>query len=257
MVSDRCNAVLPEWEGFAHAVRSRRPDSGTWCEGWTVRDVLIHQTGNAAELHRVLGAHLSGRPVATRSFEERERPYRLMTDASLWSAFVQECERLADLSESATTELEPASEIRWTGRSVTPAFFAEHLRSELVLHRWDLTGDDATTDTALAQPWMTTHSVRDVGRPLLARGSGSLRLDPGERVEGRLRSPGSLDVLVTATPESATVELVPAEGAATIESDSAVRALFLWGRRPADPSRWFSQAGPDALRRVRTLLSGY
>ncbi|MFE9312098.1 hypothetical protein ACFYM5_31335 [Streptomyces sp. NPDC006706] len=43
----------------------------------------------------------------------------------------------------------------------------------------------------------------------------------------------------------------------TIESDAATRVLLLWGRRPADPTRWHSTAGPEALRRVRTLLGGY
>jgi uncharacterized protein (TIGR03083 family) len=257
MISTRLDAVLPEWEGFAHAVQARRPDSGTWCEGWTVRDVLIHQTGNATELHRVLGAHLSGQPVATRAFEERELPYRTMTDAELWSAFVRQCERLARLSESATADLDPRTEIRWTGRTVTPPFFAEHLRGELVLHRWDMTGDDAEANTSLTQPWVTTHSVNDVGKPLLARGRAGLDLGPDGRVEGRLRAPGSDDILVTATAAGNTIEFVAPEGEATIESDPAVRALFLWGRRPADPSRWHSQAGPVALRQLRTLLSGY
>ncbi|MCC5475607.1 hypothetical protein ACFV2N_10090 [Streptomyces sp. NPDC059680] len=46
-------------------------------------------------------------------------------------------------------------------------------------------------------------------------------------------------------------------GPATIESDAAVRVLLLWGRRPADPNRWHSDAGPEALRRVRSLPGGY
>lgn len=257
MVSSRLNSVLPEWEGFAHAVQARRPDSGTWCEGWTVRDVLIHQAGNAEEFHRVLAAHMAGTPVPTRAFEQRESPYREMTDPRLWAAFVDRCERLVDLTEAATQDLAPDTAIEWTGRKVTPSFFAEHMREELVLHRWDMTGDDATATRSLMQPWMTVHSVREVGRPLLARGSAGLDLGPQRRVEGRLRSPGSDDVLVTATEAGNTIELVPPAGEATIESDPAVRALLLWGRRPADPSRWHSQAGPDALRRIRALLSGY
>lgn len=28
-------------------------------------------------------------------------------------------------------------------------------------------------------------------------------------------------------------------------------------RRPADGARWHSQAGPEALGKIRTLLSGY
>lgn len=31
----------------------------------------------------------------------------------------------------------------------------------MVLHRWDMTGDDATAIHSLMQPWITTHSVRD------------------------------------------------------------------------------------------------
>lgn len=107
------------------------------------------------------------------------------------------------------------------------------------------------------QPWMTCHSVHDVGTPLLARGAAGLDLGPTGRIEGRLRSPGTDDILVRATVAGNSIELVAPEGEATIESDPAVRALFLWGRRPADPSRWHSQAGPQALRRLRTLLSGY
>jgi hypothetical protein len=50
-----------EWQPFVDAVQQRRPDSGTWCEAWTV---------NAEELARVLGAHLEGEPVGTRGFED-------------------------------------------------------------------------------------------------------------------------------------------------------------------------------------------
>jgi uncharacterized protein (TIGR03083 family) len=257
MVSDKVHAVLPEWQGFADAVQARRSDAGTWCEGWTVRDVLIHNTGNADEFARVLGAHMEGHPVETRSFEEREAPYRAMTDVELWSAFVAQCEQLVDVTQAAERYLPPDTAIMWTGRKVTPDFFAEHMREEMVLHRWDMTGDDATAMHSLMQPWMTEHSVYDVGTPLLAKGTTGLDLGPTGRIEGRLRCPGTDDVLVAATAQGNTIELVPQEGEATIESDPAVRALFLWGRRPADPSRWHSRAGPEALRQLRTLLSGY
>ncbi|GAA3108496.1 hypothetical protein GCM10017687_20960 [Streptomyces echinatus] len=35
------------------------------------------------------------------------------------------------------------------------------------------------------------------------------------------------------------------------------RVLLLWGRRPADPNRWHSSAGPETLLKVRALLGGY
>jgi hypothetical protein len=98
---------------------------------------------------------------------------------------------------------------------------------------------------------------RRVGRPLLARGSTGLDLGPDGRIEGRLRTPGTDDIVVTADADSAGIRFAAPEGPATIESDAATRVLLLWGRRPADPSRWHSAAGPEALRRVRTLLNGY
>ncbi|KUL38909.1 hypothetical protein ADL22_16820 [Streptomyces sp. NRRL F-4489] len=256
MIGARVRDVLPELEAFAHAVQARRPDDGTWCEAWTVRDVLIHQTGNAEELARVLRAHLEGEPVETRGFH-REAPYRALSDAELWSAFLARCEELTEVTAAAEQDLPPDTDVMWTGRHVTPPFFAEHMREELILHRWDLTGDDHTSRQALNESWMTEHSVRSVGRPLLARGSAGLDLGPDGRVEGRLRTPGTDDVVVTADAHGTGVSFAAPEGPATIESDAAVRVLLLWGRRPADPGRWHSDAGPGALRALRTLLSGY
>ncbi|MFI0895166.1 maleylpyruvate isomerase N-terminal domain-containing protein [Streptomyces sp. NPDC020983] len=248
--------VLPELAPFVHAVQGRRPDDGTWCEGWTVRDVLVHQTGNAEELARVLHAFHAGSPVETRGFE-REAPFRRMSDAELWAAFRDRCERLAEVTADAAQGLAPDTEVTWTGRTVTVPFFAEHMREELILHRWDLTGDDRTALQALNAPWMTEHSVVSVGRPLLERGRTTLDLGSEGRIEGRLRTPGTDDVVVTADAGGTSIRLAPPEGPATIESDPAARVLLLWGRRPADPSRWHSSAGPGALLRLRSLLAGY
>ncbi len=256
MIASRVAESLPELEAFVHAAQARRPDDGTWCEAWTVRDIVVHQTGNAEELCRVLGAHLAGQPVETRGFD-REAPYRAMSDSDLWSAFMTRCEQLSDICAAAAHDLAPETEVRWTGRTVKAPFFAEHMREELVLHRWDLTGDDSTAVHSLTEPWMTEHSVTSVGRPLLVRGSASLELGPGSRVEGRLRTPGTDDILITADASGGTIGFAAPQGPATIECDAATRVLLLWGRRPADPTRWHSAAGPDALRDVRTLLSGY
>jgi hypothetical protein len=256
MISPHARDTLPELVPFVSAVQGRRPDDGTWCEAWTVRDVLAHQAANAEELARVLQAVLEGSPVETRGFD-REAPFRRMSDSELWSAFVVRCERLAEITAAAESDLSPETEVMWTGRTVTVPFFAEHMREELILHRWDLTGDDRTALQALNEPWMTAHSVVSVGRPLLVRGSAGLDLGPEGRVEGRLRTPGTDDVVVSADADGTGIRLAAPEGPATIESDAAVRVLLLWGRRPADPSRWHSAAGPEVLRRVRTLLSGY
>ncbi|HEX4559480.1 MAG TPA: maleylpyruvate isomerase N-terminal domain-containing protein [Mycobacterium sp.] len=248
---------FPEWQPFVNAVQQRRPDAGTWCEAWTVRDIVAHQAGNAEELARVLGAHLEGEPVGTRGFEEREGPLRALNDADLWDALL---DRMAALNEVAVAaEAVPAdTDVAWTGRTMKVPWFAEHMREELVLHGWDVTGDcdiSAAFQTALAEPWMTTHSVVAVGRPLLAK--GAKELGPGERIEARLRVPDTDDVFLSADVDHTTVGFADAVGPATLETDAAARVLLLWGRRPGDPSRICSRAGADTLGRVRRLLSGY
>lgn len=245
---------FPEWQPFVDAVQQRRPDAGTWCEAWTVRDIVIHQAGNAEELARVLGAHLEGEPVGTRGFEERERPLRALGDANLWDALTDRMATLNDVA-AAADGVAADTDVAWTGRTMKVPWFAEHMREELVLHGWDITGDDEPAQARLAEPWMTTHSVVAVGRPLLAKGVKQLR--PGERIQARMRVSGTDDVLVDAQTDRSTLALAEPEGAATLETDAAARVLLLWGRRPADPSRICSRVGPETLGRLRLLLSGY
>jgi hypothetical protein len=64
-------------------------------------------------------------------------------------------------------------------------------------------------------------------------------------------------VVVTADADRTAIRLSEPDGTATLETDAAARALLLWGRRPADPSRICSRVGPETLGRVRSLLSGY
>jgi hypothetical protein len=248
------NDRFPEWQPFLDAAQQRGPDTGTWCEAWTVRDIVIHQAGNAEELARVLAGHLAGEPVPTRRFEEREAPLRAMNDDDLWAALHRNMAHLNEVAEAADA-LPDDTDVAWTGRTMKVPWFAEHMREELVLHSWDITGDNAAAQAQLAEPWMTTHSVWAVGKPLLVKGAAQLR--PGESIEARLRVEGVDDVVVRADAESTTIELSDIDGPATLETDSAARVLLLWGRRPADPSRIVSGAGPEELGRVRTLLSGY
>ncbi|MFZ4239405.1 maleylpyruvate isomerase N-terminal domain-containing protein [Streptomyces murinus] len=74
MIPTEVAETLPELAPFARAMQARRPEDGTWCEAWTVRDVLIHQTGNTEELARVLEAFLADTPMEAHGFD-REAPY--------------------------------------------------------------------------------------------------------------------------------------------------------------------------------------
>ena len=246
--------LLPEWRPFRDAAAARRSDQGTACDAWTVRDILVHQTGNAEELTRALSAHLDGDPVPpTRSFEDREAPYHRLPDDGVWEALI---DRVGALARTVERSLDADGDalVPWTGRRMRARAFAEHMREELVIHRWDIAGDDETSRALLAAPWFTLHTVVEVGQPLLRGGQAQL----GEvRFTARLRVPGGGDdVVVTAGPDPA-IELAPVDGPAELESDAAARALVLWGRRPADCGRLRSTAGAERLGRLRTLLSGY
>ena len=221
---------FPEWQPFLDAVQRRRPDAGTWCEAWTVRDIVVHQAGNAEELARVLQGHLDGEPVGTRSFEEREGPLRALNDADLWDALHDRMAALNDVA-AAADGVPADTDVAWTGRTMKAPWFAEHMREELVLHGWDITGDCDTSpafQVGLGEPWMTTHSVTAVGCPLLAKGAKQLRA--GERIEARLRVRGTDDILVTADADHTYIGLADPEGAAALETDAAALVLLLWGR---------------------------
>jgi hypothetical protein len=91
------------------AMTTRRPDHGTACEAWTVRDIAAHRAGNAEELARILRAHLDGGPVPpTRSFEEREPPYRALDDRGLERALVERIDELAEVVDRAMDRRRPA-----------------------------------------------------------------------------------------------------------------------------------------------------
>ena len=255
-LADTLIDLVPEWTWFLEAVISHRPEQGTACAAWTVRDLVAHNAGTAEELARVLDAHLEGGPVpATRAPEERgERVLRDLCNADLLEALERAMQHLAVVLEEAE-RVDPEQYVPWAGRKMKVSWFGEHMREELVLHRWDITGDDEVSTRLLNAPWVTEHSVVAVGKPLLRR--GLKRLHKGERVTARLRCDGYDDVILVGGADSTVIELGPPEGDATLETDAAARALLLWGRQPSDPARIMSTAGPDALGATRTLLSGY
>jgi hypothetical protein len=108
--------LIPEWTAFHDAMTARRPDHGTACEAWTVRDIAAHQAGNAEELARILGAHLEGGPVPpTRSFEEREPRYQELDDRALERALAERIAELAMVVDRAM-DGDPDALVPWTGR---------------------------------------------------------------------------------------------------------------------------------------------
>lgn len=246
-------------EAGAYAEAAGRTDLAavSACAGWTSHEVTAHLAAAAAEVSRHLAPWLAGEPVpATRSFEEREPPFRALPDADLQERLVEEEERARGLLDAVLAR-DPEAVISWTGRQMAVASFLPHLRNEFALHRWDVVGDDALSGELLAQPELTQHTVAVLGRVLLRRGAAH---DPGEGRDFavRLRSGGGDDVRLAVAGGEYLLELVPlAGGEPAVEADAAARLLLLWGRRPAGVGRVRSRLAPEDLARLQALLAGY
>ncbi|WP_158271241.1 maleylpyruvate isomerase N-terminal domain-containing protein [Nocardia sp. MDA0666] len=246
-----------EAEAFFAARRTIAPDVVSACAGWTAHEVTAHLVAGAVEVSRHLEPYLNGDPVpATRGFEEREAPFRAMSDPELMRRLELEDQRLRGLLGDVLA-IDRDAVIPWTGRRMPVAMFLPHLRSEFAVHRWDITGDDGIGDELLAQPELTSHAVRVLGPMLLASG---VRRDPSPEQDFhvRLRSPGAPDIRLSV--ESGCAELGFAEAESDepgLDLDAAARLLVLWGRRPERRDRIRSTLTPAQLTRLHALLAGY
>ena len=80
---------------------------------------------------------------------------------------------------------------------------------------------------------------------------------PASGFEARIRAAGQPDLLVRRDSSGAQLALEPDDGSAAIETDAAARLLFIWGRRPGDPSRLRSGLSAEDRLRLQSLLAGF
>jgi hypothetical protein len=247
----------PEAEAFIEARRHIGARAVSACVGWTAHEVTAHLVGVVVEISEHLTPYLAGRPVPeTRSFEEREAPWRAMADAELCQVVGVEEERMrAGLDQVLARD--PRAVIRWTGRQMEVAKFRPHLRSEFALHRWDIVGDDQTSIELLGQPDLTEHAVGVLGEILTRRGRAHDPA-PNRDLHVRLRAGSDPDVRLVVEAGGAQLELAEAGGDEPgVELDPAARLLTIWGRRPDHRGRVRSDLEPAVLGRLQTLLAGY
>ena len=246
-----------EAEAFLAARQHIAPDVVSACEGWTAHEVTAHLAAMAAEVTRHLEPYLQGDPVpATRTFEEREPPYRAMHDVALLRRLQDEEHKMRGVLGQVLAR-EPDAVIPWTGRQMVVAKFLPHLRNEFAIHRWDFAGDDEAGTELLSQPELTAHAVGVLGRILLLRGSAHDPC-PGEDFHVRLRAGPGPDVRVVVEAGQAGLELTDSQADEPyVELDPAARTLVIWGRRPDQRGRFRSHVGEPVLRRLQALLSGY
>lgn len=247
---------ISEAQAFLEALDSVPPNALTACTGWTVHDITAHIAAGADEIARLFEAYGEGLPVpATRHFEEREAPYRAMDDAALRKRLFVASARLASATQAVISR-DPEAVIPFTGRQMKATSFAMHSRSECALHRWDMVGDDETSWRLLSQPEITEHAVSALGPLLLGRGC-STSPAPSGTFAARIRVPGEPDVVLERDATGATVWLEAADDSPAIEADAGARLLFIWGRRPGDPSRIRSGVPAQDRLRIEELLAGF
>jgi uncharacterized protein (TIGR03083 family) len=246
-----------EAEAFLTALQDLPPNALSTCDTWTVHHIGAHLAGNYEEALRHVEAYAQGSPLtSTRSFEEREPPFRELSGAALLKAVERYEERMRRAVDAVLAD-DPDAELTWTGRPFKVGSFSSHMRNECAIHRWDLLGDDDTSLDLLADPNLLEHSVTAVGAgPPCARG---LDIDAPEHrpLSARLRTEGQPDLLSEVDGDTPRMSLTGVAGEPTVVGDQAARLLMLWGRKPGPPVRLRAVGPPDDVNRLQRLLSGY
>lgn len=248
------NNLEYEATAFLEALEDTAPNALTMCSQWRAHEVVAHLAAGALEIALNLEAYGDGRPIpATRGFEEREMPFRVMDDPKLRVELRSNIGRVGRALD-AVLSLDPNAVVPWTGRQMVVATFVTHLRSEFALHRFDLVGEDLTSTSLLSQPELTDHAVDVLGRALLARGAAGSALADFRAV---LAAPGANQVIVVIDDRGPRLERGDTPLETDVIGDPAARLLLLWGRQSADPRRLEAPGGADTLGVLRSLLAGY
>ncbi len=108
----------------------------------------------------------------TREFEEREAPFRAMADRRLRRQFVVEGLALTD-AVVRLQSLGPGVTVTFTGWDMTADEIIRHGESELVLHRWDLVGNDEVSRQWLSRPELMGHAEKVLSRMALPAAESS------------------------------------------------------------------------------------
>jgi uncharacterized protein (TIGR03083 family) len=234
---------------FAQALQSSDSHSPTQCAGWTVHELTAHLAAGSAEIADLIELELSGAPTRpTRDFEGREAPYRALTPKRLRRSFFRQALR-ATIALDRLSQAGPNRCVAFTGALLDAPTLLLHSESELVLHRWDIIGNDDISIRALGDPRFGAHATTTVA----AMQPNVFPPRAGERETVILRSLGAPDVAVTGGSVT-TIEPAPLDTThAVVECHPAARTLLLWGRCP-QPGLPEPIGDPAAVAAVTAML---
>ena len=238
MLSKPVRTVSAESAALMDTLEDARPDASTACSAWSAHDIVAHLAAGAMEHADLIEHRLSGHPErATRGFEERELPFRALDHDTLMVRLVDEIGRKQRAYEELAASEDPS--IAFTGTRLTKEKSELHSRSEAALHRWDITGDDETSQTLLSQPELASHAVWVLDNmPVLnesaqALGARTARTAPMTIV---FRTANQPDIALTLSQAGSRFQILPervdADVILAMRADH--RPLVLWGRKPAE-----------------------
>jgi len=240
-----------EAHALVAALDGAAPSTPTACAGWTVHELVAHLAAGSKEIADLVEEHLLGRPArVTRGFEEREAAFRALDWDDLRAAWMVQGGRMVE-AVAALDARGPDEGVGFTGTAMTATQLRMHARSEAAIHRWDVCGDDATSDQLLAQPELTAHATSVLSAMTALEESAASRTARGPHLRIVVRAPGQPDVtLADGRFALAPDEVTDAD--VVVETDAAHRLLIMWGRRaPGRPMRiTAAPADQDAVDRI-------
>lgn len=234
---------------FVDTLLSADPQAPTRCAGWTVHELTAHIAAGSAEIADLVELELTeARQRPTRDFEERETPYRALPPRKLRRALFWEALR-ATVAVERLSKSDERRHVAFTGTSLDASTLILHIESELILHRWDIVGSDATGIKALSDPRIGVHAAKTVA----AMRPNVFPPRSGARETVIVRAPGCSDVAVTGGAVTAIEVAAHDRGCPTVECHPAVRTLLLWGRSP-EPGLPRPIGEPDVVAAVIAML---
>lgn len=226
---------IDEAKEFVDTLIASPPSQLTACAGWTVHEITSHLAAGSQEIADLIEDHLAGlQPRDTRTFEEREAPYQAMDDATLRDRLFEQVERSTEARHRLADHSDDG--VMFTGRVMSAAEFEVHSRSERALHRWDIIGRDDIGWEMLAQPELTSHSLKILTEMPVLPEALENRLNAADYHSGDftvlLRSDPQDDVILSYSDGALSVRSEPVtDRPADAHLEPATRLLALWGRR--------------------------
>jgi len=259
-MSRSAEATAREGRAILAALDDLAPDSPTACWGWTAHHIAAHLAAGAKEVADLVAERLEGRPERpTRGFEEREAPFRELSHEGLLDRLVVENKRKLAGYGALAQQQEPS--IRFTGTRMTVEELSTHSRCEAALHRWDLVGDDQTSEELLTQPELTAHAVKILGQMPILNESAQAMSDRAAQIGVHalrvvFRSPPLPDIVFVASRLGGGVGFAEAgrvAGDVVLTMDPAQRLLALWGRKSSRrPIR--AKGKPDLIAELDAIF---